>query len=55
MSSVPYLGAAEAEDDGEPFDTKMKRLTATLKQQFLGSDKLNKEIGQNLKWIGWET
>ena len=27
-----YVGAADVEDDGEPFDEKMKRLTATLRQ-----------------------
>ena len=28
-----YVGAATAEDDGEPFEEKMKRLAATLRQQ----------------------
>ncbi len=28
-----YVGAEAHEDDGEPFDEKMKRLTATLRQQ----------------------
>ena len=31
-----YVGAAGAEDDGEPFEEKMKRLTATLEEQFCG-------------------
>src|SRR5208282_4253005 len=29
-----YVGAEEIEDDGEPFEDKMKRLTATLENQF---------------------
>jgi type I restriction enzyme M protein len=28
-----YVGAEAIEDDGEPFDEKMQRLTATLKEQ----------------------
>ena len=28
-----YVGAADVEDDGEPFDEKMKRLAATLREQ----------------------
>ncbi|MEA3404990.1 MAG: class I SAM-dependent DNA methyltransferase, partial [Pseudomonadota bacterium] len=35
-----YVGAAEQEDDGEPFAEKMARLTAQLKTQFEESDKL---------------
>ncbi len=44
-----YVGAEEAEDDGEPFEQKMKRLTATLEEQFSESAKLEKAIRQNLK------
>ena len=44
-----YVGAEEAEDDGEPFDQKMKRLTATLEEQFVASAKLEKAIRANLK------
>jgi len=44
-----YVGAEEAEDDGEPFEQKMKRLTATLEEQFAESAKLEKAIRQNLK------
>jgi type I restriction enzyme M protein len=44
-----YVGAAEVEDDGEPFEQKMKRLAATLEEQFTGSAKLEKAIRQNLK------
>ena len=44
-----YVGAAEMEDDGEPFEQKMKRLTETLETQFAESAKLEKAIRQNLK------
>jgi type I restriction enzyme M protein len=44
-----YVGAAEIEDDGEPFEQKMNRLTATLEEQFAESAKLEKAIRGNLK------
>ena len=44
-----YVGAADVEDDGEPFEQKMKRLTETLEAQFAESAKLEKAIRQNLK------
>ena len=43
-----YVGAADVEDDGEAFDQKVKRLTATLEEQFAESAKLEKSIWQNL-------
>lgn len=48
-----YVGAAEVEDDGEPFDEKMKRLTAELREQMKQSDKLDKLIWSNLLEIGY--
>ena len=47
-----YVGAEEAEDDGEPFDKKMGRLTAQLKEQFAESAKLESAIRENLKKVG---
>ena len=44
-----YVGAEEIEDDGEPFDEKMKRLTAKLEEQFTESAKLEAQIRKNLK------
>ncbi len=44
-----YVGAEEVEDDGEPIEEKMKRLTTTLKEQFTESGKLEKIIRGNLK------
>ena len=46
-----YVGAADVEDDGEPFDQKMKRLSATLEEQFTESAKLEKSIRTNLKML----
>jgi len=48
-----YVGAEEAETDGEPFDAKMKRLTATLAEQFAEGAKLEKEIRKNLASLGY--
>ena len=49
-----YVGAPEAEEDAEPFDEKMKRLTALLNRQFQESAELEKQIRENLKGIGYE-
>jgi type I restriction enzyme M protein len=48
-----YVGAAEAEDDGEPFDEKMTRLVAKLDRQFLESAKLEQAIKENLRGLGY--
>ena len=48
-----YVGAAEAEDDDEPFEVKMPRLVAKLNEQFEESAKLEKAIKQNLKRLGY--
>jgi type I restriction enzyme M protein len=48
-----YVGAEEIEDDGEPFEEKMKRLTSELDKQFEESAKLEAEIKENLKGIGY--
>jgi len=47
-----YVGAEEVEDDGEPFEEKMKRFTARLNQEFKESARLEKEIRTNLKGLG---
>jgi hypothetical protein len=39
-----YVGAEEAEDDGEPFEEKMARLVATLEEQFAESSRLKAQI-----------
>ncbi|KKW68755.1 restriction endonuclease HindVIIP subunit M [Lampropedia cohaerens] len=48
-----YVGAAEQEDDGEPFAEKMQRLTAQLAEQFAESAKLEAEIRKNLAGLGY--
>ena len=49
-----YVGAAEQEDDGEPFAEKMARLTEQLREQFAESDRLEAEIKRNLGGLGYE-
>lgn len=49
-----YVGAADAEEDSEPFPEKMQRLTAKLKTQFEESDRLEKAIKENLAGIGYD-
>jgi type I restriction enzyme M protein len=44
-----YVGAAATEADGELFEEKMKRLTATLEAQFEESTKLEDTIRRNLQ------
>ncbi len=46
-----YVGVAEEEDDGIPFEERMKKLKSELKEYFKKSDKLEKEILNNLKKI----
>lgn len=48
-----YVGAEAVEDDGEPFEEKMKRLTATLREQQAGAAKLDAAIAANLKELGY--
>lgn len=49
-----YVGIREAEDDGEPFEEKMTRLTEKLGKLFAKSNELEDEIKENLGKIGWE-
>jgi len=48
-----YVGAEAQEDDGEPFEEKMKRLTATLREQQAEAAKLDAAIVANLKELGY--
>ncbi len=43
-----YVGAEPAEEDNEPFEEKIRRLSAKLIEQFKESEKLKKEIQKNL-------
>lgn len=49
-----YVGIEKQEDDGEPFDEKMKRLTSELSEMFEKSHKLEDEIREKLGAIGYE-
>ena len=49
-----YVDAEEIEDDGEPFEEKMKRLTQEYDKLSKESMKLDKEIRKNLAGIGFE-
>ena len=48
-----YVGIAEQEDDGEPFEEKMTRLTTELYGLFKESHELEDKIRKNLAAIGY--
>lgn len=49
-----YVGIEEQEDDGEPFEEKMSRLTSELSELFAKSHELEAEIKERLGAIGFE-
>ena len=49
-----YVGIEELEDDGEPFEEKMKRLTTELSEMFEKSHTLEAEIREKLGAIGYD-
>ncbi len=49
-----YVGIEEQEEDGEPFEEKMARLTSELSVMFKKSHDLEEEIRKNLGAIGYE-
>lgn len=49
-----YVGIEEVEDDGEPFEEKMTRLTSELSEMFKKSHELEDEIRKKLGAIGYE-
>lgn len=49
-----YVGIEEQEDDGEPFEEKMARLTGELSEMFKRSHKLEDEIRKRLGAIGYD-
>ncbi len=49
-----YVGIEEQEDDGEPFEEKMTRLTGELSEMFAKSHELEEEIRKKLGAIGYE-
>jgi type I restriction enzyme M protein len=48
-----YVGSGEVEDDGEPFELKMKRLSEALRKQTAESAKLDVAIANTLKELGF--
>jgi len=48
-----YVGAEAQEDDGEPFEEKMSRLVAQLREQQAEAAKLDAVIAANLKELGY--
>ena len=49
-----YVGIEDKEEDDEPFDEKMTRLTSELSQMFTKSHELEEEIRQKLGAIGYD-
>ena len=48
-----YVGAAPQEDDGEPFEEKMARLSAQWREQQAEAQRLDAAIEENLKSLGF--
>ena len=53
LTSGRYVGAADEEEDGEPFGEKMARLNGELKAQFEHGDSLELKIKENLEALGY--
>jgi type I restriction enzyme M protein len=49
-----YVGAAEVEEDDEPFAAKMERLTTTLAAQMAEGAQLDAAIRDNLRALGYD-
>jgi len=49
-----YVGSEAAEDDGEAFEDKMKRLTTTLREQQAEAAKLDAAIAANVNELGYD-
>ena len=48
-----YVGIAEVEDDGIPFEEKMAALTKTLAEQMAKESEMNEEIKKQLAKVGF--
>lgn len=53
-SVLRYVSAEAVEEDGEPFDQKMKRLVAQWSGQQAEAAKLDAAIAENLKELGYD-
>ena len=50
-----YVGAEPQLDDGEPFETKMRRLVAELREQQAEGARLDAAIAENLSALGFDS
>ena len=50
-----YVGAEPTEDDGEPFEDKMTRLSAQWREQQAEAHRLDAAIAENLERLGFLT
>lgn len=48
-----YVGIADVEEDDEPFEEKMTRLTGEISKCFEESNRLQEQIKKNLEAIGY--
>ena len=48
-----YVGLADVEDDGVPFEEKMRKLSADIRGAFTEGREIEKEIEKNLKELGF--
>jgi type I restriction enzyme M protein len=48
-----YVGVKKQDSDGEPFEIKMERLSADLRENFQKSNELQKQIEKNLEVLGF--
>jgi type I restriction enzyme M protein len=48
-----YVGSDGGDEEGEPFEERMPKLLATLKEQFAESDRLRADIAESLKEFGY--
>ena len=53
LTPASYVGVVPIEEDTEPFDEKMKRLTKKLYNVIDESQKLDEEIKHQLNEMGW--
>ena len=49
-----YVGIEAVEEDNEPFEEKMSRLTSELSEMFIKSRELETEIREKLGAIGYD-
>jgi type I restriction enzyme M protein len=53
LTPARYVGSEVADEDGEPFEQKMRRLSANLREQQAESLKLDAAIAANLRGLGY--